>query len=185
MKTCTKCGESKPLAEFSKKCTSPDGKRSHCKKCDGDRARLWRADKQEHLRSYHAAYRGANRDKRNAYNKAYSSANRDKVNALNTAWCAANPEKVRVKRQNYSARKKAGGGRLSSDLVGRLYKLQRGKCACCGLPLGDDFHLDHIMPLARGGSNTDDNIQLLRSRCNRQKMAKHPVDFMRERGFLI
>ena len=46
-------------------------------------------------------------------------------------------------------------------------------------------HLDHIMPLALGGSNTDDNIQLLRARCNLQKRAKHPVDFMRERGYLI
>lgn len=56
---------------------------------------------------------------------------------------------------------------------------------CCGLPLGDNYHIDHIMPLALGGSNTDDNIQLLRQRCNNQKCAKHPVDFMQSRGFLL
>jgi 5-methylcytosine-specific restriction endonuclease McrA len=53
------------------------------------------------------------------------------------------------------------------------------------LPLGDNYHIDHIMPLALGGSNTDDNIQLLRQRCNNQKCAKHPVDFMQSRGFLL
>lgn len=74
---------------------------------------------------------------------------------------------------------------MSSGLAIRLYKLQRGKCACCGLPLGDDYHLDHIMPLALGGTNTDDNIQLLRAKCNMQKSAKHPVDFMQQRGFLL
>lgn len=55
----------------------------------------------------------------------------------------------------------------------------------CGKPLGDAYHLDHVMPLALGGSNTDDNMQLLRDRCNLQKHAKHPVDFMQERGFLL
>lgn len=71
------------------------------------------------------------------------------------------------------------------DIAERLFKLQRGKCACCKQPLGDDYHMDHIMPLSLGGSNTDDNIQLLRAKCNQQKSAKHPVDFMQQRGFLI
>lgn len=45
--------------------------------------------------------------------------------------------------------------------------------------------MDHIMPLALGGTNTDDNIQLLCPTCNRSKHAKHPVDFMQQRGFLL
>lgn len=45
--------------------------------------------------------------------------------------------------------------------------------------------MDHIVPLALGGSNTDGNIQLLRATCNQQKHAKHPVVFMQERGFLL
>jgi 5-methylcytosine-specific restriction endonuclease McrA len=45
--------------------------------------------------------------------------------------------------------------------------------------------MDHIIPLALGGTNTDDNIQLLRAKCNKQKGAKHPIDFMQQRGFLL
>jgi 5-methylcytosine-specific restriction endonuclease McrA len=81
--------------------------------------------------------------------------------------------------------KKETGGKLSSKLAARLFVLQKGKCACCLQPLGDDYHIDHIMPLALGGTNTDDNIQLLRAKCNLQKNAKHPVDFMQQRGFLL
>ena len=33
-KTCTKCGEVKPLSEFSKKAGSPDGYQYHCRKCN-------------------------------------------------------------------------------------------------------------------------------------------------------
>lgn len=95
-----------------------------------------------------------------------------------------NPEKVRLKCANRRARKRAGG-KLSKGIVERLLKLQRGKCVCCGRNLGNDYHIDHIIPLALGGSNTDDNIQLLRAECNIQKSAKHPVDFMQQRGFLI
>lgn len=39
--------------------------------------------------------------------------------------------------------------------------------------------------IALGGTNTDDNVQLLRAECNNFKRAKHPADFMRQRGFLI
>ena len=63
--------------------------------------------------------------------------------------------------------------------------LQKGLCPCCRKPLGNDYHMDHIIPLALGGSNGDNNIQLLRSECNLEKQAKHPVDFMQSRGFLL
>ena len=76
-------------------------------------------------------------------------------------------------------------GVLTNGLTAKLFVLQKGLCPCCAQPLGDNYHLDHIMPLALGGSNTDDNIQLLRQRCNRQKHAKHPIDFMQSRGFLL
>ena len=67
----------------------------------------------------------------------------------------------------------------------KLSTIQKGKCACCALPLGKDFHLDHKMPLALGGANEDSNIQLLRRECNIKKAAKHPINFMQERGFLL
>jgi len=91
----------------------------------------------------------------------------------------------KIVQQNRRARKKYNGGRLSKGLSNKLYKLQRGKCACCGKSLGDDYHLDHRMPLALGGVNEDLNMQLLRSKCNREKHAKHPIDFMQSRGFLL
>ena len=86
---------------------------------------------------------------------------------------------------NRRARVRETGGKLSSDLADKLFKLQKGKCPCCAQPLGDDYHLDHKMPIALGGSNTDGNMQLLRAVCNLQKAKKHPIDFMQIRGFLL
>lgn len=111
--------------------------------------------------------------------------NLDKARAKCAAWEKKNPELVRVIKQNRRARIAQSQGKLSKGLVEKLFKLQKGRCACCKLPLNDDYHLDHIMPLALGGTNTDDNIQLLRSLCNQRKHAKHPVDYMQEKGYLL
>lgn len=93
--------------------------------------------------------------------------------------------KARVNCQNRRARKRENGGKLSADLKDRLFKLQRGKCACCGKPLGDRYHLDHIIPIALGGPNEDWNIQLLKASCNARKGCKDPIEFMQQQGFLI
>lgn len=169
MKTCSKCGEPKPKSEFCKHASTRDRLRPDCKACKGISDAKWRADHQQEARAYQAAYSVANAVKRNA---------------ATAKWNADNQERRRINKRNYRAR--MAGGKLSIGLAGRLFKLQLGKCACgCKQPLGDDYHMDHIMPLALGGTNTDDNIQLLRSICNLQKSAKHPVNFMQERGFLI
>lgn len=43
-------------------------------------------------------------------------------------------------------------------------------CSACGF--GDDLHVDHILPLSRGGTNDLDNLQMLCSRCNLSKGTK-------------
>src|SRR5574340_787097 len=114
---------------------------------------------------------------------AYNLATKERRKEYRSRYCSENKDKFRAYTNN--RRRLAGGMKLSSDISSKLFKLQKGKCACCGKRLGDDYHLDHIMPLALGGTNTDDNIQLLRAECNLQKHAKHPVEFMRQRGFLL
>ena len=41
------------------------------------------------------------------------------------------------------------------------------RCANCGLE--EDLALDHVIPIARGGLSTLDNLQLLCAECNRIK----------------
>lgn len=200
MKTCSKCGGIKPKTEFSNHSRKRDGLNSSCKACanaagaayyaantDKVKARnaAWNSANPEKAKENSAAYRAANSKKVKASAAARYAANSEKVNAKNAAWRAANPEACRIIKQNRRARIRGDGGTLSKGLAERLFKLQRGKCACCGKPLGDDCHLDHIMPISLGGKNEDSNVQLLRSTCNLQKKARHPIDFMQSRGFLL
>jgi 5-methylcytosine-specific restriction endonuclease McrA len=53
----------------------------------------------------------------------------------------------------------------------RLFVWQRdkGQCVKCGSQ--ERLEFDHIIPVVRGGSNTERNIQLLCELCNRSKGA--------------
>lgn len=130
-------------------------------------------------------YNAANSDKtKERCRKAYL-ANQEKYAIAGKKWREENKLAKKIHHQNRRAKIKEVGGKLSSGLADRLFILQKGICPCCNLPLGKGFHLDHIMPIALGGTNTDDNMQLLRATCNMQKQARHPVEFMQSRGFLL
>lgn len=185
MKICVKCGDAKPVTEFHRDANRRDGLRGHCKACEKVLHAAWAKANSERLKGYWADYRSVNREKISTRDAAYYVANSEKRKANAVMWSADNPDASRIHEQNRRARNRENGGILSTDLAERLFKLQRGKCACCALPLGDDYHLDHVMPIKLGGANMDNNIQLLRATCNSQKHAKHPVDFMQQRGFLL
>lgn len=181
IKHCTKCDTDKPLSEFNKDSTKKDGAYPSCKVCYAKYYASIRSKKLEWKRGY----REKNKERIAEYRAQHYTANADEYRKYAVDWAKQNPEACRINQQNRRARKRAGG-KLSPGLTAKLYKLQRGKCACgCKQPLGDDYHRDHIMPLALGGTNTDDNIQLLRPTCNLQKSAKHPINFMQQRGFLL
>jgi 5-methylcytosine-specific restriction endonuclease McrA len=147
-----------------------------------ERGRLWRAANQQLVRERKAAYYARNRKRIRA--KQAATANRDEARRRSREWREANRDRYRIQMQNRRARTR--GGRLSSDIFARLMDLQRGKCACCRARLTVKYaHLDHIVALANGGRHADGNMQLLCPPCNRTKHTKDPIDFMRERGFLL
>ncbi len=47
-----------------------------------------------------------------------------------------------------------------------------GRCGICLEPLIPPIEIDHIVPIARGGTHTYDNLQAAHATCNRLKSAK-------------
>lgn len=110
------------------------------------------------------------------------TARRIKYNAWQRAYRKENPEYSRGAARRRSLRV---NGRLPRGTVKRLGELQRWKCAVCRVCIKKQFHVDHIVPLAKGGAHERTNIQLLCPSCNVRKSAKDPIRFMQERGFLL
>lgn len=78
MKTCTKCGETKPKTEFGKHTSGRDGLRPTCKSCHNAAGVQWAKDNRERRRETAAKWRADNRDKCRAYAAKYFSANIEK-----------------------------------------------------------------------------------------------------------
>lgn len=198
MKICFCCNETKELDLFPTHKQMADGHLNKCKACIKEYSAEYYQNNKEHLKELSTLWIKNHPEQASESRKAwrkenpqieegikYRQDNKGRISIRVNEWRKQNPDFKRVSSHNYRQRKRDQGGRLSRGLSEKLFKLQKGKCACCKLPLGDDYQMDHIIPLKLGGTNTDDNIQLLRAKCNAQKGAKHPIDFMNQRGFLL
>jgi 5-methylcytosine-specific restriction endonuclease McrA len=164
----------------------------------------WRQSNKEHVKAYAAAYhqrdyvkakkpayRERAKPQQKLYMREWRILNGDHVRKYNRAWFAnlraTDPQKlVTIKRLNEEKRTQAkrSSGRITAKEVKAIFAAQRGKCAVCRERL-TAFQVDHIIPLKKGGPHVRQNIQILCRRCNAKKGAKDPIEFMRERGFLL
>jgi len=142
-------------------------------------SRKWQAANPEKVREHDRKRYYSNLEKERERGRKWKAANIDRVLDYARKWKIANPDKHAVMQQNRRAKIRGSDGKLSKNIVQRLLIEQGGKCSCCGADLSQTgHHLDHIMPLALGGLNTDENVQLLTPTCNMRKGAKHPDKWM-------
>jgi 5-methylcytosine-specific restriction endonuclease McrA len=73
--------------------------------------------------------------------------------------------RTRMKRQR--------AGRVTQADIDRIGEAQGWRCACgCGVSVRFEYHLDHIVAIARGGLHARGNLQLLAPLCNLKKGAR-------------
>jgi len=84
----------------------------------------------------------------------------------------------KVDRQRRRSRERNAEGSHTSQDIKQIYARQNGKCAHCEKELNFVFHVDHIIPLSKGGSNYPSNLQILCATCNLRKAAKLPSDLI-------
>lgn len=176
--------------------------------------KIWRNENKEHLAAQKREYRLENRDRIKANLIRWRAANREKwlegkrrrylknrethlaqcdeyrrknlelFRRIGKRWRENNPEKVKANLHKRRAREKLAIGAFSGRDVKLLLERQRWKCACCRSKL-IKYHVDHIIPLAKGGSNYPGNIQALCPTCNLSKGSKDPIEFMQRMGMLL
>lgn len=64
-------------------------------------------------------------------------------------------------------REEAGRERIPEEVRLLVWERDGGCCVKCGST--EDLEFDHIIPVSKGGSNTEKNVQLLCATCNREK----------------
>jgi 5-methylcytosine-specific restriction endonuclease McrA len=86
--------------------------------------------------------------------------------------------------RNRKACERKAEGRHTTKEIRNLLTKQRDKCINCLTCIKSGYHIDHIKPLSRGGSNWISN-QLLCAPCNLRKRAHDPIDFAHMEGRLL
>ena len=91
---------------------------------------------------------------------------------------------AKVYKQERRARLKEAPGRFNKSDIDLLLMEQDFMCKYCKASFEDvGFHIDHRIPLVKGGSNWSENLQLLCPTCNLKKGAKLPEQFEKEIGY--
>lgn len=165
-----------------------------------DRSAAWAKKNRDRTRAAGRRYFARNRAECIAARKAWGEANPDRVAAINaasrarrrkslsdraSAWAKANPDKARVIAQRKRARKRSAAGEHTAADTQAIRAAQRDRCGYCRARLQGAGHLDHIVPLARGGSNYSSNLQWLCQRCNLTKGTRDPIVFAQSIGRLL
>lgn len=154
MKTCTKCRVEKDLAMFSPSKRGLHGVQSTCKQCYAEIRRQ---------------YYKANPEKYKQVAKMYAKENYGKVLERNNRYRQSNPEKLkewkRKDRQKNKARilsdnalrRSMTKGSNSPEIV-QIYALRDFYIA---MSMGESFHVDHIIPVSKGGAHAAWNLQVI------------------------
>jgi 5-methylcytosine-specific restriction endonuclease McrA len=127
---------------------------------------------------------------RKSRRRASYAANRERAIRYTAEWAVRNPKhakelKALIRRRRRSRELGSEGSHTRADLAAIL-KAQSHRCAYCRSDLRKTKrHVDHIQPLARGGSNDRANLQYLCAPCNLAKGARDPVEFAQGLGRLL
>jgi 5-methylcytosine-specific restriction endonuclease McrA len=116
-------------------------------------------------------------DEYRAYRASYYEKNAELIKAAVKKWREDNPEKWRAIAAVSGGQRRGAEGRFTLKDLEQKWEAQSGLCVYCQADLELSMEIDHKLPIARGGSNWPDNIQLLCFTCNRRKHAKTDVEF--------
>ena len=139
--------------------------------------REWKRKNRTKMLAQRKLYREANKDKQKEYYKVYRLNNLDKEVIRNKAWALNNPDKKRAKHSLRRARvKKVNDIKTLADrkqLVD-LFKqaLKREE------ETGYGWHVDHTIPITKGGRHCLTNLQVVPASWNLSKGNRHERKFV-------
>jgi 5-methylcytosine-specific restriction endonuclease McrA len=85
------------------------------------------------------------------------------------AWHKKNKAKMALYMRPIKVMRRAAEGRFDSDDIVRMLVMQNNTCAACSADISSKYHVDHIVPITRGGTHWPSNLQLLCRPCNQSK----------------
>ena len=137
----------------------------------------------EQSKVYDKRYREKNKEKIALANKLYRENNKFKIKEARKKWLAKNPYIGRI----YIARRKARlrGAKVEKYTTEQVLNTYGTDCYLCGKPINlsaprrvgkegwqDSLHIDHVVPLSKGGDDVLSNVRPSHGLCNMKKYTR-------------
>jgi 5-methylcytosine-specific restriction endonuclease McrA len=167
IKKCSQCKTAKEINQFYKHKYSKDGYKSYCKTCASKAKKKYLSENREKSLSYGAEWRKNNKEKKRQINKAYSQTKKGRE----IIYLSALKRRSRKHKVVFKIHERK-----------RLLERDNWTCQNCGCQVHDrsdknwntpdKAHIDHIIPISKGGSSEPSNLRVLCRTCNLGKQNK-------------
>jgi 5-methylcytosine-specific restriction endonuclease McrA len=162
-----------------------------------ERSKKYNQKNKEYRQKYHKQYRQENTEQLKKRKKQYYEKNKKQLNEHAKQWQQENIERIKEYRKLYYQSEKGQEAFYKGRLKRRSYKhkvvfqsherqqiLNRDNwiCQSCGIKVHDrnsgdwntpdKAHIDHIIPISKGGNSEPNNLQILCRTCNLSKHNK-------------
>jgi len=208
-KQCTKCKEWKQATNefFGKKNKSSLGLVSQCRNCVCEKTREWckanperhKENKRKWKKTEQAREKGrkwyeenrkriieknrkwvkANPELAKEKNRKWREGNLDRAKELTRKWRKENPKKLLAYNQNRRALKANAAGHATVEQIKSRFQYHENRCYYCG-DSESGLHVEHRIPLSRGGSNWPSNLVPACQSCNFSKHTKTEKEFINQ-----
>jgi len=156
MKKCPACEQTLDSEFFYGSRHTKSGLSAYCKVCNRLRSKRYRQENEARVKEQIRQWHEDHKESVNIYKRNWELNNRDKIRPMK-----------RKSEQSRRARKLNQFVEIVDPLI--VYARDNGVCQLCWDPVGVDFHIDHILPLSKGGEHSYKNTQLTHPQCNLSK----------------
>jgi 5-methylcytosine-specific restriction endonuclease McrA len=206
-KHCSQCKQELSFDSFHKCKANSTGRKSACKSClkieaaaykkaNPEKVRQskskWNSANKEKKRLTQALYRQDNKEKLAEYSKRYASEHKAQRNINNKKYRVQNQAKESARKKRYALENptiiRSASSRRRALLLGaktflvtdkEIAALYRLPCFYCG---DKAQHLDHVIPLSRGGTHGIGNLVPACLFCNSSKHDKYVTEWKKVKG---
>ena len=191
-KICSKCQSSKDLIMFYEDRTKKDGRNCWCKEC----IKLYNNNRKDETKTYYqlnrtyildraSKYREQNKENILEYQRSYYTLNSISLLERHKVYQKTTNGKAVNKNKKHKRRAVTNSGDVTTQQLAELEQNAK-TCYWCECSLKKvKVHIDHYVPLSKGGKHTLSNLVVSCQRCNNQKHAKDPLEFANSIGKLL
>lgn len=169
-KTCTRptCQQDnpQPLDNFARAASSKDDRRGVCKSCRNAEYNAAREGQKDAKNAERRARYAADPSGQQRASRAWYAANSDRKSETQRAWRQANKDRTRA---HEAARRAREVGAQTGPVDYAAARASRPDCYLCGEALSGIIHVEHVIPLARGGAHCQANLLPAHKACNLRK----------------